>query len=118
MSAWDALADLPLRAGRATFGRAVVCTPAGGAPQAITAIAFDANALAVEIEGGAPIESVGPALDVRLADLAVAPSVGDAVTISSGPGAGTYEIRRVEADGCGAATLRLVRVTVFEESGP
>lgn len=84
----------------ATFGQGVSYTPKGGVASTIVAI-FDAAYESVSLVDGVSVSSVRPALGVRLADLSVAPRRGDSFVI----GATTYEVRDVQLDGQGGATL-------------
>lgn len=101
--AWD-LADAANLAVRNTFGSEVVYTPAaGGGPYTFTAVldrpyqAVSMSPAEVELAGR------GPVLDIRLADLPVAPVQGDALTVDGG----SYTVEEVEPDGRLGAKLYL-----------
>lgn len=87
------------------WGQPATYTPQStGVAESITAI-YDAAAVSVQMQGEVPVQSVGPRLDVVLADLTVTPAQGDTVTVASL----SWEVARVELDGHGAAKLALLR---------
>lgn len=100
--AW-ALASVANIACRNTFGESVVV-----AGQSVRAI-FDQAYQEVVLQGGAPIASTQPVLDVVLADLTGTPVQGDLVTISE-TGV-VYKVAKVQPDGEGTAKLFLHRST-------
>ncbi len=64
----------------ATFGEAVVYTPAVGAAINLRAV-FDEDYIAVDPNTGAAVSSATPTLGIRLADLPAAPKKGDVATL-------------------------------------
>mgnify|MGYP002626069193 CR=1 FL=1 len=104
---WKDIADCANVATRDTFGEAWEYRPPAGTPSyALTAV-FDEPHL--EIEFGAdviPHSASGPTLDLRLADLPVAPVTRATVTrVSDGK---SWVVSDVERDGNGGALLRLL----------
>ncbi len=102
MAAWPALAALAQKAGQSTLGEATTYTPSGGSPESVTGI-FDGVSVEVDLNTGELIQSTEPFLTVRLADLAVAPTVGDAITVRTIG----YTIAEIHPDGQGDARLKL-----------
>ena len=104
--AWDRLADLANLATRRTVGEPLTYTPfATGTPVAIVA-PFDEAFAIVDLQGDVPVQSTAPAIDVRLADLALAPACEDRVRrASTGK---LYEVITVQPGGAGTARLVLV----------
>lgn len=105
--AWIDDADALNRATRDTFGQACAYTLKGGAPAAIRAI-LDKPAATATLDGHvtAELDGVEYVLDVRLADLAGAPRVGDKVTT----GGKSFEVVGVRPGGNGSCKLPLVEV--------
>ena len=102
--AWG-LADAAIVAARDEFKSSVSYSPlAGGGPHTLDAI-LDRPFEAVEL-GPAEIAIAGrrPILDLRLADLPVAPVPGDTLTVDGGS---PYTVETVEPDGRGSAKLFL-----------
>jgi hypothetical protein len=100
---WD-LADAANLSARDEFGGLVSYSPAaGGGPYVFTGI-LDRPFEAVEL-GPADVAIAGrrPVLDVRLADLPVAPIPGDSLTVSGS----TFTVEDIEPDGRGNAKLFL-----------
>lgn len=80
---WKESASALADACATTFGESVQFSPkAGGGPHTITGI-FDENHVAVEVDAGVPVSSVGPSLGVVRAELPVAPVIGDTWTVRS-----------------------------------
>ena len=102
MATWADYADLSIKATRDTFGVAVTYTPQGLPAESITAV-YDAAHAAVELQAGVAVSSQRPVLDVRLADLTVAPRIGDTLTVASI----AYEVTDVQLTGNGSAKLVL-----------
>lgn len=100
--AWSDYADLANKGTRDLFGVAVTYTPQGQAAQSITAI-FDKAHEAVEVRAGVPVTTTRPMLDVRLADIAVAPRIGDTAVVDST----TYRVMEYQPTGNGCANLWL-----------
>jgi hypothetical protein len=94
---------------RDTFPAAAVHTPTStGAPQLVTVV-HDYRWLEVSGAGDAAQSAQVHTAFVRLADFATQPAQGDALTISTGNGAGPYQVNDVQADGGGGAMLILGR---------
>lgn len=101
--AWD-LADAAILAARNEFGSTVVYTPAaGGGPYTLTAILDRPYQSTVISPAEVELAGRGPVLDLRLADLAVEPLQGDALTVDGG----SYTVEEVEPDGRGGVKLLL-----------
>jgi len=102
------LADLANVAARDTFGQSVSYTPAAtGIAESITA-PFDAAHEVMSLDAEQPISSTAPVIDVRLADLSVAPAQGDLCTV----GGTDYEVTDVQPGQVGGtAHLMLVEVS-------
>lgn len=104
--AWDDMADVVNVAVRNTFGQAVTYTPQStGVPESIVA-PFDNAYDDVQIEGGTTQVATRPVLELRLADLSVAPAADDAVTVDGVD----YEVTEVRLGGNGDAKAFLVEV--------
>jgi len=100
---WPAAAAALGSACSTVFGGSVQLSPkAGGGPHTITGI-FDENHVAVDVDAGVPVSSLGPAIGVNLADLPVAPVKGDTWTI----GGTNYLCTDVQQDSEGFAVLLL-----------
>lgn len=103
----NGLADLAIRAVRDTFGEAVSYTPAStGVPESIVA-PFDDLPVDLTLQGLSVEDSAsGPKLDVRVADLSVAPARGDTCTIRGVD----FEVVEAEPSSRGCCKLYLHRV--------
>ena len=106
---WPSLAGSIQTVGQTIIGESVTHTPAGGAPKTITGV-YDGVSTEINTDtdrGGAiAIQSTDPAITVRLAALAVQPTVGDAITVRST----NYTIAEIHPDGQGDARLKLEEV--------
>jgi len=103
MGNWPALAAIVQSTAQTIMGEATTYTPAGNAPESITGIFEGAH---VELDLSNAVQSTYPALSVHLTDLAVSPSVGDAITVR---GVG-YTIAEIQPDGQGDVMLVLEAV--------
>ena len=93
MSNWATLADLPIKAMKTHFGRAMTYTCTGESATSIIA-PFDEAFEEQDFDSeGVPLMARRPVIDVRLADLPAAPSHDDVVAI----GARTFRVSEVRA---------------------
>lgn len=102
---WPTLAAKVQTVAQAIQGESVTYTPAGGAPESVTGI-FDGVSVEVDMEQGLSVQSTDPSLSVHLADLAVEPTVGDAITVRGV----SYTIAEIHPDGQGDARFKLEEV--------
>lgn len=102
---WLDLAALAQNATRAVFAETITYQKAGPGALVVTVGEFDEAALEASLIDGGLVQSAGPRISVRLADLpgGVAEK-GDLVSVRSG----SYEVMEVEPDGHGMARLILV----------
>ena len=100
-----ALNTVTNRAARDIWGEGITLALSGGPAASVRAV-FDAAHERVEFDSaGVPVTATRPVLDVRLADLSIAPRQGDVATI----GGVAHEVTEVATDGNGGAKLFLVR---------
>ena len=102
MSNWPAIRELPNLAARETFGVPVVYT-SQGLPAATLAAVFDRAATIITTDGEVEVTATQPILDLRLADLSVAPKQGDTLNVDGDD----WLVAKVEPDGQGGAKLWL-----------
>lgn len=104
---FDRLTDATLRTTQRAFatGRTIIYTPAGGSPVDLAGRAVFRAPHVGEVFNGTEVElqTLGAELSLRLAELPVAPSEGDAVSIDGEP----HLVASVEVDGEGGALIRL-----------
>ncbi len=100
MADWTSLLDGLNAAALGAFGREVTYLPGSGAPGVIRAVYQPAH----DAEEATP--GVYAVLFIRLADVPLAPQLGDRVQI----GNLIYTVYGIEADGSGAAVLRIRQV--------
>ncbi len=106
--AWATALDNLNATVRDTFPATAIYTSViGGAPYAITCV-HDFRWLEVSGPDGQAVSAQRHVAFVRLGDLGPQPVQGDGLQITSGPGANTYEVVDVQADGGGGATLVLM----------
>ena len=104
--AWDSIADLATVACRDLYGSTATYTPIStGVAETLVAV-LDRLPESVPVPGDDALSTQLPRLDVRLADLTVAPARGDTVAV----GGSTWEVHDVRLDGRGSALLGLVEV--------
>lgn len=99
---WAAHTDRVISQCVKTFATSVIYIPKVGPQKTINAV-FDKDYAEVEILDGPPVQSTGPRIGIRVADLDAQPTRGDKCTISGV----TYRVDEYRPDGQGGATLIL-----------
>lgn len=85
MGRWQDLTDGVMKACRDTFTTAFLYLPKAGGSHAMSGI-FDKAFVSVQMLDGAAVQSIGPTMGVRVADLAtlsVTPGPGDKIQVGS-----------------------------------
>lgn len=105
MGRWQQLTDRVMRACRDTFTTEFSYLPKVGGTHALKGV-FDEAFVSVQMIDGAPVQSVSPAMGVRVADLVAAsitPGPGDRITI----GSKNYDVDEYQPDGQAGGVLIL-----------
>lgn len=102
---WATLADRAITACRDLYGTSVTYTPVStGVDESIAGI-LDESWESVDAGGEVPQNALLPVLDLRLADLSVAPAQGDSLVVDGV----SYSVIDVQIDGQGGCKLPLHR---------